>query len=239
MRPHTQTAPAAPRPRTARGFTLIEVLVALGIMALMAVLGWRGVDTLLRTEAGLRERDQSVRALQAGLLQWGIDLDAVVQWPADPALRPLDWDGQVLRLTRQAPTSGPPGVLVVAWALRSEGGQLQWRRWQSPVLVQRAAWLQAWQDAAQWARGNPVGGSDTSIATVPQWQLFYHRNHSWSHPLSSAAGQPGPGPGAPAAAPAALPDGIRLVLTLAPEHALGGGSLVRDWVRPTLGAGKS
>lgn len=38
---------------TRRGFTLIELLVAISILALIAVLGWRGLDSLLRSRVAL------------------------------------------------------------------------------------------------------------------------------------------------------------------------------------------
>ena len=38
----------APRVRPVHGFTLIEVLVAIGVMALVALLSWRGLDGMAR-----------------------------------------------------------------------------------------------------------------------------------------------------------------------------------------------
>ena len=35
-------------PRHSRGFTLIELLVAIAVMALMAILSWRGLDGMSR-----------------------------------------------------------------------------------------------------------------------------------------------------------------------------------------------
>ena len=44
----SRTDRGARRRRTAAGFTLIELLVAIAIMAVIAVLSWRGLDQIMR-----------------------------------------------------------------------------------------------------------------------------------------------------------------------------------------------
>ncbi len=39
-----------------RGFTLVEVLVAISVMALMALMTWRGLDGMLRSQRELQTR---------------------------------------------------------------------------------------------------------------------------------------------------------------------------------------
>ncbi len=53
--------------RAAKGFTLVEVLVAIGVMALLALMSWRGLDAMLRTQTQLQQRADRIRTLQAGL----------------------------------------------------------------------------------------------------------------------------------------------------------------------------
>lgn len=65
--------------RRARGFTLIEVLVALAVLAALALLGWRGLDAVLGNEARAR----------ATLERWdGVDR-ALRQLARDPS--PQAW----------------------------------------------------------------------------------------------------------------------------------------------------
>ena len=73
-----------------------------------------------------------------------------------------------------------------------------------------------------------------ALLPLENWQIFYFRGNAWTNPLSSD------GTAAPPAAgmPNALPDGIRLVLTLPPGAGLQG-ALTLDWVQPTVGGGKS
>ncbi len=261
-------------PRREGGFTLIELLVAISIMALMAVLSWRGLSGMTQAQTRLQQRADEVLTLQAGLSQWGVDLDEMIQLPQTQA---LNWDGRALRLTRRSSTED--GVLVVAWSRRAGDvgeGAGQWLRWQSPLLRTRGELLTAWEAAAQWAQnpGDDLKKREVSIVPLSQWQIFFYRGDAWTNPLSSAgndatAAAPtslAPARPAPptAAAPGAItagnvaaqlanvaaavaqassidatvPEGVRLVLTLAPGQSISG-TLTRDWIRPTLGGGKS
>ena len=72
-----------PGPRL-RGFTLIELLVAISVMALLAILSWRGLDGMVRAQTQTQQRADELLTLQAGLAQWAVDLDAVVDDAMDP-----------------------------------------------------------------------------------------------------------------------------------------------------------
>ena len=216
-----------------RGFTLVELLVALSVMALLAIVSWRGLDGMVRSQEQTRQRGSDLLVLQSALGQWGTDLDALVTLPGTV---PLDWDGQVLRLTRRSSAVPDPGALVVGWTRRSVQGQDHWLRWQSLPLRTRAEWQQAWQQAAQWARnpGDAERRAEVVLVPLSGWQLFYHRGGAWSNPQSSTGGSDA----ADAQAGASIPDGVRLQLDLAPGQALVG-RITRDWASPLKGGGKS
>ena len=253
--PHTPTA-AARRHPAQRGFTLIELLVALTLMALMAAMSWRGLDGMVGAQKRLAQHSDEVLTLQTGLAQWGADLDALAQQPNTPS---IDWDGRALRLLRRGSQSAGEGLHVVAWSQRLVGGTAHWLRWQSPALATRAELQAAWNQAARWGQ-NPSDDdrrSEVRITPLAGWQILFYRGGAWTNPLSSADGSaPGEGvaqaplvaasgvPGLPAGAglgdptrsavAGAMPDGVRLLLTLPPGQAVSG-VLTRDWARPGLG----
>ncbi|WP_137896735.1 prepilin-type N-terminal cleavage/methylation domain-containing protein [Ramlibacter sp. 2FC] len=208
--------------RRPRGFTLIELLVALAVMALLAILSWRGLDGMARAEAQTRQRADELLVLQASLAQWRADLDALASGNAPSA---LDWDGRVLRLTRRGASLGD-GLRVVAWTRRVDVSGGQWQRWQSPALRSQEAWQQAWSSAQAWAQAEDLA-RQVSLLPLADWQIFYFRGDAWTHPLSSDG-----------STTSSLPDGVRLVLTLPPGQAVHG-QLTLDWASPTVGGGRS
>lgn len=224
--------------RRSLGFTLVELLVALFALALLATLSWQGLDAMTRAQKFTEERADQVLALQTGLAQWTADLEALVQVPQMSA---LEWNGRVLRMTRRGTAEVTDGLRVVAWT-RREG---RWLRWQSAPLSTRGEVDAAWLQADQWSQnpGDVMRREEVAVTPLAEWQVFYYRGNAWSNPLSSDAAQPDPAPGAAAPAAASrsvgtLPDGVRLVLDLPPGGAVTG-RLTRDWVRPTVGGGKS
>ena len=51
------------------GFTLIELLVAISILAIVAVLGWRGLDGIVRARVALTGNLEQIRGLQLAFAQ--------------------------------------------------------------------------------------------------------------------------------------------------------------------------
>lgn len=205
--------------RSSLGFTLVEMLVAIALMALMGVMAWRGLGSMQGAQIRLIQHADDTLALQAGLGQWAADLDAIALQANTPSLA---WDGRVLRVLRRGSASPGDGLRVVGWSQRQVDGIAYWLRWQSPSLRTRAELDAAWAQAARWGQ-NPSSEDqlrEVRISPLSQWQIFYFRNNAWTNPQSSAS----------AADANALPEGVRLVLTLPAGQAISG-VLTRDWAR--------
>jgi len=226
------------------GFTLVELMVALMVMALLSLMSWRGLDAMGRAQAQTQARADAVLSLQSGLAQWGADLDAMdtdlsnpvsaasaVAVTASTLPSAMDWNGLSLRITRHSNGTLGPSLRVVAWTLGDNAGRKTWLRWQSPPLQTRAELQVAWQRAAQWAQspGADDAQREVRVAALDQWQIFYYRKDAWSNPMSSA--------GAASDGQTDTLDAVRLVLTLTPGQAISG-TITRDWLRPGVGGGK-
>ncbi|HRL21197.1 MAG TPA: prepilin-type N-terminal cleavage/methylation domain-containing protein [Alcaligenes sp.] len=120
------------------GFTLVEMLVALTILALISVMSWRGLDAVLHADEQLNAQATQTQALFNALSQMARDLEQHVQ--AMPA--PQDSSGPVAVLPAsirwQAQGQGPAMLLIERRADQGVGAQqIQWRLEQD--RLQRAA----------------------------------------------------------------------------------------------------
>ena len=61
--------------RRARGFTLVELLVAISILAMVAVLGWRGLDGIVRARVALTDQMEVTRGMQLAFAQMQSDCE--------------------------------------------------------------------------------------------------------------------------------------------------------------------
>ncbi len=221
-----------------RGFTLVEVMVALVILATMAGMAWQGVDMIVRSRAAASDRVERLLRLQSVLAQWEVDLREVADTQNVPG---FGFDGATLRLTRRRDA----GVQVVAWTLRDQ----TLMRWAGPVAVSGEALQEAWMHSHQLlpAEANQL----TMLAGVESWQVYVYskRSGSWSNGQSTGDLKSDDGAAAAAAAAAAsaasgasagatlsaaastraaLPDGVRLSLQFGPGSGGINGTLVRD-----------
>jgi general secretion pathway protein J len=233
----------APSHTTAtRGFTLIEVLVALVILSVMAAMAWKGMDGITRAreiaDGGLK---RTLR-MQSVMQQWSADLNSVI---ATGVVQGIQFDGAALRLTRQS----QGGVQVVVWALRSG----RWVRWAGQPVTNVGALEEQWMRSFNFQGREP--GSIAALKGVEQWQVYFFRGGAWSNAQSSAGASanspatqgintPGAAPTAAAAANGKsggqatiltrtnsggepLPMGVRCVLTLGQGSGYAG-SIVKD-----------
>jgi len=81
------------------GFTLIEVMVAMMIMAMLAVMAWQGVDGIVKARGFSQARLEQTLRLNTVIAQWEQDLAAIQETTAVPG---LTFDGSTARMTRRA-----------------------------------------------------------------------------------------------------------------------------------------
>ncbi len=202
------------------GFTLVEVLVALVVMATLALMAWQGVDGIVRTRDASQSRLEATLRLGTVIAQWEQDLASIQETDVVPA---LTFDGSTLRLTRRT----DDGIQLVAWSLQPstgpEGVRNQWLRWAGPSATSSGPLQESWL-RSQSLQGNPQGASRT-LPGISQWQVYCYRGNAWTNCQSSgdvAATAGGAGP-----AKVVLPSGLRLVLTFSGGDSFDG-TLTRD-----------
>lgn len=214
-----------PRRRASGGFTLVEVLVALMVMAIMSLMAWQGVDSVVRTREISQQRVEQTLRLQTIVAQWEQDLAALRDTPAVPA---ITCDGGAARLVRA--TDG--GLQVVVWSLQpgGPGAGSTWQRWASGPTVTTGTLQEAWLRTQQFQ--GQEAGQLKALTGIRSWNLYFFQGNAWANCQSSgdvagaASGAAGGG-AALGSVRQVLPGGVRLVLAFEPASGFSG-ELVRD-----------
>lgn len=199
-----------------RGFTLVEVLIAMSIMAIVALMAWQGVDAIVRSRDTTQGHVDRVLRASTVLAQWEQDLINLQNTEAETNVPALRYDGARAAITRR----GDDGMFVVVWARRDNA----WFRWTSKPARTVQALREAWQQGQQL-----IGTETTQLRTLgglSDWQLYYFRDNGWTNPQSTAAATQGT-PGQAAQVVQALPTGVRIVLTFDGSDGLTG-HITRD-----------
>jgi len=165
---------SAPQGRAAPGFTLIEVMVALFIMAILAAMAWQGMDGLVRVRDGAQGSAERTLQMATVISQWEQDLQ---QLQASPGAPPLRFDGSALRLTRRA----PDGLMLVVWTRQDN----TLYRWASPPVTKLQDLQEWWMRSQQWS--SLRDSALPMLTELSNWQVFYYRqgDNSWSNAQSS------------------------------------------------------
>lgn len=188
--------------RRAAGFTLLELLIAIAIFALLGLGTYRMLDSVLRSDASTREHELQLRELVRAMAAFERDLSQAAPRPVRdpfgeprPALLGEEGEAPALELSRlgwRNPLGRPrAGLQRVRWQLSGE----QWQRhyWNvldqaqdsQPQVQQALEGVTRLQlryldgDGAWHASWPPEGGGEKSLQALPQALelVLEHRRH--------------------------------------------------------------
>lgn len=173
-----------PRPR---GFTLIELLVAITILAFVAVLGWRGLDGIIRSRDALTTEMAYTRGLQLAFAQLQSDLSSLANSSYLNRRPMIAAENNRITLVRMAMLENEPTrLLVVSYRVRDDG-----------VLVRRES--NATRDLREldtlWQAALSDTGTSASVALqsgVQAMTMRYWADNQWL-PASGTAPVSGTG----------------------------------------------
>lgn len=199
--------------RRSRGFTLIELLVAIGILAIVAVLGWRGLDGIVRARVALTAELEQTRGLQLAFAQLQSDTEHLVRSATLNGRATLAAQDGALTLVRSVFADDQPSRLqVVAYRIRD--GVLIRR--ESIATRDLAALDAVWQASLSGTDADSPAVALQGAVSGLTLRLWFNDGAGWRADAGSAAATAGDANAASGAANPAGPSGLEAVLQSGP-----------------------
>ncbi|MFZ2289973.1 MAG: type II secretion system minor pseudopilin GspJ [Halopseudomonas yangmingensis] len=168
-----------------RGFTLMEVLIALVVFTLMSVMAYQGLHSVLQSEQVTREQARRLADLQVTLSVLERDLAQVVSRPVRDEFG--DWlpplrlraggDARLLELVR-AGAGGSERLRRSAWLVSSRG--LQRQLWPGVDIADADA--SRIQPLAELTGAGQTLGLDSGFVFIVRGSSGFERVDSWPPP---------------------------------------------------------
>lgn len=182
--------PCRPQRRARRrGFTLIELLVAIGILALVAVLGWRGLDGIVRARVALTQQMEATRGMQLAFAQLQSDTEHLAETTLLHGRQNLDAANDRLTLVRLVFEENAAAQLQVV-SYRVRDGVLT--RSESPGTRELTQLDRLWQSALGQGAGQGAGAGGVALQNgVEAIALRLWDEGAWRAPTASRPVAPG------------------------------------------------
>ncbi len=169
-----------------KGLTLVELLVAISVLAIVAVLGWRGLDSIVRARIALTADLEQTRGVQLAFAQLQSDCQHLANDSTLINRAAINAQPTQLNLIRVVYSDNQPSRLQVVSYQVKEG--VLTRR-ESAATRDMKLLDEFWQAATlQRDKDAPVTlQSDVTAMTVRIWQSS---NNGWASPVSTPATPP-------------------------------------------------
>jgi|GEM_PF-168973 len=160
------------------GLTLIELLVAISVLAFVAVLGWRGLDGIVRARIGLTGSMEQTRGMQLAFAQMQSDCSHIATPDLLPGRAPLAAEqGRLLMVRTVFADNQPTRLQVITYRVRD--GVLSRR--ESTATRDLKELDSLWQAASNDTDPNPSVALQEGVASMSM-RLWSNKTNSWQLP---------------------------------------------------------